>query len=65
MKDIANDGHIEALDFPSGQTPTFVTDEVLTAFCKGIIDHIKANAVVTSTGGDPQGGTVNSTGAVT
>lgn len=45
----------------TGVHPIFSDDRVLQAFCKGIIDHIKAAMVVTSSGGDPQGGTVTST----
>jgi len=58
--------NIEALtNFPNtGQSPVFVDQTVLVAFCKGIIDHIKAAAVVTASGSDPQGGTQNVTGTV-
>ena len=34
------------------------------AVAKAVVDEIQANAVVTTTGADPQGGTVNSTGTV-
>jgi hypothetical protein len=34
------------------------------AIAKAVVDEIQANAVVTATGADPQGGTVNSTGTV-
>jgi hypothetical protein len=43
-------------------------EERLECFClaiaKGIIDHIKANAVVTASGPDPQGGTQEVTGTI-
>lgn len=55
--------NIQAIsNYPAaGQSPVFVTDEILVAFCKGIIDHIKAAQVVSSSGADPQGGVVLST----
>ena len=45
----------------TGQSPVFVRDDILQAICKGIIDHIKAEMEVTSSGADPQGGSVVST----
>lgn len=55
--------NIQALpSFPkSGSTANFIRDDVLVAICKGVIDHIKAAMVVTSSGPDPQGGTQNVT----
>lgn len=38
--------------------------EYFTAICRGIIDHVKADMVVDSTGADPQGGVVNSVSTV-
>lgn len=51
--------NIEALNNTpqNGQNPVFISDAVLVAFCKGVIDHIKAAQVVVSSGPDPQGGT--------
>lgn len=49
-----------------GGPPTF--DAELTDFCnalgEAIVEHIQTHAVVTTSGADPQGGTVNSTGTV-
>lgn len=58
--------NIQAIsNFPkTGDSPTFIDDRILQAFCKGVIDHIKAAMVVTSSGADPQGGTVSSTSTV-
>jgi hypothetical protein len=36
-------------------------DAYLLALCQGVIDEIKANMIVTSSGADPQGGSVTST----
>lgn len=57
---------IEAIsDFPDGGiSPTFADDRVLQALCEGIVEHIQGNAVVSTTGSDPQGGIVSSTGTV-
>ena len=38
-------------------------DKACGAIAKAIVDHILANSNVVSTAADPQGGTVNSTGA--
>lgn len=47
----------------SGENPVFVRDDILVAFCKGIIDHIKAAGVVTTTG--VAAGAVTRTGTIT
>lgn len=59
--------NIQALnDWPNpGQSPVFVDDRIVEAFCQGIIDHIKANQTVVSTGtvtsGAGSGGAVAAT----
>lgn len=56
--------NVEAIsNFPNpGQSPTFVRDDILVAICKGIIDHIKANGLVTTTG--VAGGAATRTGTI-
>lgn len=61
---------IESLtDFPStGQTANFIRDDVLQAFCQGVVEYIQGNAEVDSTGsvtsGAGAGGSVVATGNV-
>lgn len=63
--------NIQAItNYPApGQSPVFVDDRIIQAICKGIVDHIKAAAVVNSTGsvtsGVAVGDPVTTTGAVT
>ncbi len=55
--------NIEAVtDWPNaGETPAFLRDDILVAFCKGIIDHIKAAMDVASAGSDSHGDSVTTT----
>lgn len=57
-------------NFPgAGETPTFVDDRVLQAFCEGVVEYIQTAAVVPSTGtvtsGPGAGGAVTASGTVT
>lgn len=56
--------NIQALsNYPNpGESPVFVRDDILVAICKGIIDHLKANGVVTTTG--VAAGAVTRTGTI-
>ncbi len=56
--------NLEAItDYPiDGQSPVIVDLRLITAFCKGIIDHIKNAGVVTTTGVQP--GAATRTGTI-
>jgi len=47
---------------------TFLRDDILTAFCEGIVAYIQSNAVVNSTGtvdsGEGAGGAVTAVGEI-
>lgn len=68
MKNLIKSKILAITDFPAtGQHANFIRDDILEAFCDGVIEHFKAAAAVTTvtTGVQTGASTAPGTGGIT